>query len=372
LRIHVDNSDKASASAGFSFWFGIKVGNDSAPSDSDKRQTSSDVHFVVALGTERTDLEFGNSKSSGTDVSMVRDQYSHNVVPGNLYHTAHFTDTYSEHTRSNEAFQYSMNADTPVTNTVFLKERFDGSSRDYRSGGLGTAIVLKTERYFNTTDRDEEPTGGSDSLNNTASDETPIYLYVESFTGAGGTIEYNRIEETPPYPIATIDASDNPVTPSDAIVNTQPVEQQRSVEHILAEYRDRATKIARWQARLNEPIDPGMRTYLEGLIASEQALLNTLATNAMNAGATQSQLNQISQEAQAGAENDPIEWQEGDDGDSTTGAFWYGMFFDGNYLHYLTNPSQMDDDLETGFYAAWGVAQGNRTFKWPEMLTKSS
>jgi hypothetical protein len=32
LRIHVDNPDKASASAGFSFWFGIKVGNDSATS----------------------------------------------------------------------------------------------------------------------------------------------------------------------------------------------------------------------------------------------------------------------------------------------------------------------------------------------------
>jgi hypothetical protein len=388
LRIHVDNSDKASSSAGFSFWFGIKVGNDSASSDSevvdspvnttrsdsdeehpvsftaepstapgdggesntesqgsepgrqsasdmiqdnptgiqlslntsnssnvskdfsfsektrsshgynliadsDRKQTSSDVHFVVALGTERTDLEFGKSKSSGTDVSMVRDQYSHNVVPGNLYHTAQFTDTYSEHTRSNEAFQYSMNADTPVTNTVFLKERFDGSSRDYRSGELGTAIVLKTERYFNTTDRDDGPTDSSNSLDNTASDETPIYLYVESFTGAGGTIEYNRIEETPPYPIATIDASDNPVTPSDAIVNTQPFEQQRPVEDILAEYRDRATKIARWQAELAETTDPGMRNYLQGLINTEQSILADIAATAIASGATQEQLGEL-------------------------------------------------------------------------------
>jgi hypothetical protein len=307
LRIHVDNSDKASASAGFSFWFGVSVGNDSSSSasevtdstvnttpsesaepnpvsftatpsaipaltdgdesnaesqgpkagrqsasemiqdnptgiqlalsasyssnvsedfsfsektrsshgyilnsDSDEKQSTSDVHFSLALGTEKTDLEFGNSKSSGTDVSMVRDQYSHNDVPGNLYHTAHFTDTYSEHTRYNEGFQFSTSADTPVTNNVFLKERFDGSSRDYRSGELGTAIVLKTERYFNTTDREDGATDSSDSLDNTASDETPIYLYVESFTGAGGTIEYNRIEETPPYPISTIDQSVNP------------------------------------------------------------------------------------------------------------------------------------------------------------------
>jgi hypothetical protein len=32
------------------------------------------------------------------------------------------------------------------------------------------------------------------------------------------------------------------------------------------------------------------------------------------------------------------------------------MFFDGNYLHYLTNPSQMDDELEYGFYGCLGVA----------------
>ncbi len=110
-------------------------------------------------------------------------------------------------------------------------------------------------------------------------------------------------------------------------MNTQPLEQQRSVEDILAEYRDRATKIARWQARLNEPIDPGMRTYLEGLIASEQGILNTLGTNAMNAGATQSQLNQINQEAQVGAENDPIEWQEGDGGESVLLAAYIGFQF---------------------------------------------
>jgi hypothetical protein len=328
IQLSLNTSNSSNVSKDFSFSEKTRSSHGyNLIADSDKKQTSSDVHFIVALGTEKTDLEFGKSKSSGTDVSMVRDQYSHNDVPGNLYHTAHFTDTYSEHTRSNEAFLYSMSADTPVTNTVFLKKRFDGSSRDYRSGELGTAIVLKTERYFNTTDRDEEPTGGSNSLDNTASDETPIYLYVESFTGAGGTIEYNRIEETPPYPIATVDASDNPVTPSDAIVNTQPFEQQRPVEDILAEYRDRATKIARWQARLNEPIDPGMRTYLEGLIASEQATLNTLATNAMNAGVTQSQLNELNGQAQTAAENDPIEWQEGDGGESVLLAAYIGFQF---------------------------------------------
>jgi hypothetical protein len=71
-----------------------------------------------------------------------------------------------------------------------------------------------------------------------------------------------------------------------------------------------------------------MRTYLEGLIASEQGILNTLATNAMNAGVTQSQLNQINQEAQTGAEEDPIEWQ------TSESAFFDGSWFDlGQFGH---------------------------------------
>jgi hypothetical protein len=423
LRIHVDNSDKASASAGFSFWFGVSVGNDSslsdsevtdstvnttpsesdeaipgsfaatpsaipAPagsdesnaesegpkagrqsasemiqdsptgiqfamstssssnvsedfsfsektrsshgyilnSDSDEKQSTSDVHFALALGTEKTDLEFGKSKSSSTDVDMVFDQYGHHDVPGAPYHTAKFTDTYSEHTIYNDNFQFSLNSDTPVTNTVFLKESIDGSSRDYRSGEMGTAIVLKTERYFNTTDRADAPSG-INSLDDMASDETPIYLYVESFTGGDGTVEYVHIEETPAYPIAMIDASNNPVTPSDTIINNQPVEQQRSVEDILSEYRDRATKIDRWQAQLAATTDPGMRFYLQGLISSEQAILNKLATNAINAGATQSQLNQINQEANAAAENDPIEWQDWDGGESVFLEGFIGFHF---------------------------------------------
>ncbi|HQX52435.1 MAG TPA: hypothetical protein PLR25_21115, partial [Planctomycetaceae bacterium] len=120
-------------------------------SDNDKKQTTSDDHFTVALGTEETNLEFGNSKSSSTDVKLISDQYSHNDAPGNPYHTAQFTDKYSEETSYSDDFQFSLNAEKPVTNSVFLKEHFDASSRDYRSGDLGTAIVLKTELYFNTT-----------------------------------------------------------------------------------------------------------------------------------------------------------------------------------------------------------------------------
>jgi hypothetical protein len=49
-----------------------------------------------------------------------------------------------------------------------------------------------------------------------------------------------------------------------------------------------------------------MRDYLQGLINSEQSILSTIATNAINAGATQEQLNQINQEAQAAAAGNPI------------------------------------------------------------------
>jgi hypothetical protein len=316
LRIHVDNSDKASASAGFSFWFGVSVGTDSSlpgsegagstvntnglggnaidlvsqtatpaaippatnidasntpsrsskpgrqsaseliqknpkgiqlalstsassnvsedfsfsektrppygyilNSDSDKKKSTSDIHFALALGTEKTDLEFGKSKGSSTDVDIVFDEYGHHEVSGAPYHTAQFTDTYSEHTIYNDNFQFSLNSDTPVTNTVFLKESIDGSSRDYRSGEMGTAIVLKTEQYFNTTDRDDAPTGII-SLDDTAEDKTPIYLYVESFTGADGTVEYVHIEETPAYPIGWFDGEGGLVNPDGNTTNT--------------------------------------------------------------------------------------------------------------------------------------------------------
>jgi hypothetical protein len=88
------------------------------------------------------------------------------------------------------------------------------------------------------------------------------------------------------------------------------------LESILNEYRDRATNIARWQAQLQTTTDPGMRDYLQGLINSEQSILSTIATNAINAGATQEQLNQISTEAQTAAEGNAIELDTWDGGDS--------------------------------------------------------
>ncbi|MCA9211267.1 MAG: hypothetical protein KDA55_23065, partial [Planctomycetales bacterium] len=69
-----------------------------------------------------------------------------------------------------------------------------------------------------------------------------------------------------------------------------------------------------------------------------------------------SDLSDLDAQAQAAAAGDPIGLQQFDGGDSVTGAYWYGMFFGGQYLHYLTNPSAMDDDLEYAFYGSVGTA----------------
>jgi hypothetical protein len=135
--------------------------------------------------------------------------------------------------------------------------------------------------------------------------------------------------------------------------NTNDAPTQPTLESILNEYRDRATNIARWQAQLQTTTDPGMRDYLQGLINSEQSILSTIATNAINAGATQEQLNQINQEAQAAAAGNPIELQTLD-----TFNDLYDDSAAPGYFFFLFNPSAMDDDLENGFYASLGVAGG--------------
>ena len=76
------------------------------------------------------------------------------------------------------------------------------------------------------------------------------------------------------------------------------------------------------------------------------------------AGATPEQLKQIKNEAEEAADNDPVDLKDFDGGESTTGAYWYGMFFDGNYLHYLTNPSEMDDGVRYTFYGLLGTGGG--------------
>ena len=134
--------------------------------------------------------------------------------------------------------------------------------------------------------------------------------------------------------------------------NTNDAPTQPTLESILNEYRDRATNIARWQAQLQTTTDPGMRDYLQGLINSEQSILSTIATNAINAGATQEQLNQISTEAQAAAAGNPIELQTLD-----TFNDLYDDSAAPGYFYFLFNPSAMDEGwIRNTQYAAIATA----------------
>ena len=75
---------------------------------------------------------------------------------------------------------------------------------------------------------------------------------------------------------------------------------------------------------MQETTDPGLRDYLQGLIDSEQATLNSIAQNAIDAGATQQQLSQIIDEASTAASSDPIDVEEWDGGESAIFAAWVG------------------------------------------------
>lgn len=122
------------------------------------------------------------------------------------------------------------------------------------------------------------------------------------------------------------------------------------LERLLNEYRDRSTKVARLQAQLAVTTDPGLQSYFQGLIATEQAILADIAAAALAAGATQTQLDQIAQEAKAAAQNDPIDLQTLDNFNDV-----YDDSAAPGYFYFLFNPSAMDDGYETTFYIFGGV-----------------
>ncbi len=124
----------------------------------------------------------------------------------------------------------------------------------------------------------------------------------------------------------------------------------RSSESILEEYRDRSEQVARLQDALANETNPDVRDYYQLQIDTHNNILTTLTTEALAAGITQAELNQTTTQAQTTAANNPIETLSiadlGPDDDSNAPG----------YFHFLFNPSDMDDDLETAFYAAAGTA----------------
>ncbi len=90
------------------------------------------------------------------------------------------------------------------------------------------------------------------------------------------------------------------------------------LQQLLDEYRARAINIARWQAQLAVTNDPAQRKYIQGRIAAEQDILADIAAQAIVAGATPEQLQQIKNEAEEAADNAPVDLQnsDGDGGDS--------------------------------------------------------
>jgi hypothetical protein len=163
-----------------------------------------------------------------------------------------------------------------------------------------------------------------------------------------GSTTYTGYENAPP----NTSTSDTTTLALADITNGMGGDAQpaRSSESILEEYRDRSEQVARLQDALASETNPDVRDYYQLQIDTHNNILTTLTTEALAAGITQAELNQTTTQAQTTAANNPIETLSiadlGPDDDSAAPG----------YFHFLFNPSDMDDDLETGFYVAAGTA----------------
>jgi hypothetical protein len=297
--------------------------------DSDNAARKSDAHFRIELGTEQLLIDFGTSGSDSVDVEqeLVNWGYMQNSSMTE-YQEVMTVGAYKRTAESHYNFGLVVGGDDP----------------GLKSGG---GFTVDEEA------RDEEhwPTG--------------VYITTETFHNHGGDVEsdtpkrHRRVQQYPSENGMGVSIDfDNPAT-------NMSMRPPRSLDDILTEYRDRQTQLARLQAELAETTDPGRQKYLQDAIGVQTAILATLTQEALEAGATQEQLNQIITEAQAAAAGDPIDLQTLDN--------FNDVYVDSaapGYFYFLFNPSAMDDDLEDGFYVLMGtggalLATAGALAAWP-------
>ncbi len=149
------------------------------------------------------------------------------------------------------------------------------------------------------------------------------HIEIETIHDHGGDVESitpKRHRITEQY-IGTYD--DRLIVVKDQAI-TPPPPSTRSLSEILADYRASQTQLARLQAELAETTDPVHQQFLQDAINAETAHLAGVTAEALAAGATQAELDQIVNEAQQAAENDPIDPDDGDGGDSVLWAAIWG------------------------------------------------
>jgi len=219
-----------------------------------------------------------------------------------------------------------------ITWHTYQQQEDDGSSEF-------TGEVPGTVFLYDLHDVDEESTTYNYS-NNSEDGPSGTLTHTTSYSYDYLDPDGNISADSPP-----------PTTTETDLANFQPEPaQDRSVDDILAEYQHRVTQRDRLQNFLADPendLTPEERQYYTDAIVTQNNIIANLAQEALEAGVDQTTLDSIGAQAGTDAGNDPIDLltiddfnDEYDDSDAP------------GYFHFLTNPSDMDDDLEVAFYVA--------------------
>jgi hypothetical protein len=285
---------------------------------SEVADSSGDLHFVASLGTERTGIGFSvnvaDSSKSQSDRTVL-DVWSPGETPPVASEVLYGTKRHQSESEQGSSSRLGIALGADATGDP-------GDALHYKTDASGFSesditFIARVENYLNSTGA--------------------TYPWVErtyqrqegryrSGLGLETVIKAGSAELTD---YSSVGTQTLPDVPAVVLVTVQP--GTADLQKLIAEYRDRATKVARWETQLAKSSDQEMKTHLADLIAGELAILADIAVTAKAAGVTQAQLDQIIQEAQTSANDDPIEWQPWDGGESTSIAFAKSFF--GNIYH---------------------------------------
>ncbi|MFN9717267.1 MAG: hypothetical protein ACK58L_01145, partial [Planctomycetota bacterium] len=315
-------------------------------------KSSGDLHFVVALGTERKAIGFSvnisDTENSTEDIDVL-ETWSPGETPPTSHEVLYGVKRHRGEDESKSSFSFGVALGADATGAP-------GDALHYKSEGSGfsegdVTFVARVVNYLDSSG-DVYPWVERDFERHQWNFVSGLGIETVAEAGTAELADYSEVG-----------TQTLPVVPTVVLFNVQTGGED--LERLLNEYRDRSTKVARLQAQLAVTTDPGLQSYFQGLIATEQAILADIAAAALAAGATQTQLDQIAQEAQAAAQNDPIDLQTLDNFNDV-----YDDSAAPGYFYFLFNPSAMDDDLEYGFYGFMGaggalLATAGALAAWP-------
>ena len=286
----------------------------------DQQTHSSDSHATIALGTDELLLDFGYSHTS----DIVTDSSHKNWAGGLGFDSGvaatWIEDTYSEDSDSSSEFKLTLGGEDgfSLTNdhsyyidikaTSEYLSSFDADPADDVDGDITGYIYTEIYRDYSDDHLPED----DDTCEEDCSDDNGSNADVDAGNTTVDAIlrdETDQADERIHRRTETVLTGDEPEINllSEKAPGANLPGEGRSLEDILAEYRDRRTQLERLQNRLEVETNEDMRGVLQHQITTEQNILEDLTEEALAAGATQEQLNEIDQEAAAAADEDPIE-----------------------------------------------------------------